>query len=63
MEDSTLKKIGDLLARRRAELQEHFKTSEVWEHTTEQLIDRVEKLKSRLESSVSSLDHKKNERS
>lgn len=50
--DETLQKITELLSRRRAELQEHFKTSNVWQNTTEELLGRVERLKSRLESSV-----------
>ena len=57
--DETLKRIGDLLAQRRAELQDHFKSSEVWENTTEELLDRVERLKTRIESSVSRLDKEK----
>ena len=50
--DETLKKITHLLSKRRAELQEHFKTSDTWENTTSDLLDRVERLKTRLESSA-----------
>jgi hypothetical protein len=50
--DETLRRISDLLVRRREELREHFKTSDVQENTTESLVDRVERMKSRLESSV-----------
>lgn len=57
--DDTLKKITELLSRRRAELQEHFKGSEVWESTTDELLNRVQRLKSRLEASVPHADDKK----
>jgi len=50
--DETLRRISDLLVRRRAELQEHFKTPDHQDNSTESLVDRVERLKSRLESSV-----------
>jgi hypothetical protein len=50
--DETLRRISDLLVKRRAELQEHFNTAEFKENKTEDLIDRVERLKTRLESSV-----------
>ena len=50
--DETLKKITELLSRRRAELRDHFKTSEVWESTTEELLNKVQQLKSKLENSL-----------
>ena len=50
--DDTLKKITELLSRRRAELRDHFKTSETWESTTEELLNKVQQLKTRLESSM-----------
>lgn len=46
--DDTLRKITELLSRRRAELQEHFEGSAAWESTTAELIERVERLKTRL---------------
>ena len=46
--DDTLKKITELLSRRRTELQEHFEGSVAWESTTAELLDRVQRLKERL---------------
>lgn len=46
--DDTLRKISDLLSRRRAELQEHLEGSAAWESTTAELLERVERLKTRL---------------
>ena len=57
--DDTLRKVTELLSRRRAELQEHFKGSDAWESTTEELLERVQRLKSRLEAPVESIEGKK----
>ncbi len=57
--DETLKKISELLSRRRAELQQHFEGSAVWESTTAELLDRVQRLKTRLNSSVGEPARKK----
>jgi hypothetical protein len=50
--DDTLTKITELLSRRRAELQQHFEGSAVWENTTAELLDRVQRLKTRLDAVV-----------
>jgi hypothetical protein len=59
--DDTLKKITELLSRRRAELRDHFKHSEVWESTTEDLLNRVQQLRTKLEASMDGTADRKRE--
>lgn len=52
--DDTLNKITELLSRRRDELRRHFEGSSAWERTTADLLERVQRLQSRLDSHVGS---------
>lgn len=47
--DETLKRIADRLSQRRTELQEHLDGSSVWESTTAELLERVQRLQERLD--------------
>ena len=58
--DETLRKISERLTRKRQELERHVESTAVWESTTAELLDRVQRLKTRLTSAVSStVEHDK----
>ena len=57
--DETLKKISELLSRRREELRQSFEGSAVWERTTAELLERVQRLKTRLNGAVKTDETKK----